>query len=344
MTSDVFKFELSPEMGNFGLFLAVRPVLVTFGIDFSLGGMRFGWRLGESALMTPAESTFWQAFRKRVEGKPLLDGGSESAMTTITDRLNMLETGGLYSDCFKTALKSWVLKSLVADHLDANRCVRFSGLEFSRGKKIRDFKNLAATTRTEDEETRLALVRATYESALLGADTFVKFWDILREFSVAMRQGGEHARDAVSALTAGHRDILRILKLYSSDGPETTLYERLCALGDMLEMKMSAGDCFAQGARNDKVNLSVKDLREKFRPVLRLRYIKDHELKKARDVLSRMERLPQDDPEYPELYLQACAMLEDFEILRFKRKGDDTEEVIEEDALAKLKKSFGRLK
>ena len=99
-----------------------------------------------------------------------------------------------------------------------------------------------------------------------------------------------------------------------------------------------------EGARNDKVNLSVKDLREKFRPVLRLRYIKDHELKKARDVLSRMERLPQDDPEYPELYLQACAMLEDFEILRFKRKGDDTEEVIEEDALAKLKKSFGRLK
>ena len=95
---------------------------------------------------------------------------------------------------------------------------------------------------------------------------------------------------------------------------------------------------------NGKMNLSVKDLREKFRPVLRLRYIKDHELKKARDVLSRMERLPQDDPEYPELYLQACAMLEDFEILRFKRKGDDTEEVIEEDALAKLKKSFGRLK
>lgn len=342
--SEKFATEINPEWGSYRLFEAVRPVLVTFGIDFSLGGLRFGWRLGESALMTPAESTFWQAFRKRVEGKPLLDGGSESAMTTITDRLNMLETGGLYSDGFKTALKSWVLKSLAADNLDANRCVRFSGLEFSRGKKIRDFKNLAATTRTEDEETRLALVRATYESALLGADTFVKFWDILREFSVAMRQGGEHARDAVSALAAGHRDILRILKLYVSDGPETTLYERLCELGDMLEMKMSAGDCFAQGARNDKVNLSVKDLREKFRPVLRLRYIKDHELKKARDVLSRMERLPQDDPEYPELYLQARAMLEDFEILKFKRKGDDSEEVIEDDALAKLKKSFGRLK
>ena len=338
--SEKFSAEINPEWGSYRLFEAVRPVLVTFGIDFSLGGMRFGWRLGESALMTPAESTFWQAFRKRVEGRSPIESGMtnvESAMTTITDRLNMLETGGLYSDGFKTALKSWVLKSLAADNLDANRCVRFSGLEFSRGKKIRDFKNLAATTRTEDEETRLALVRATYESALLGADTFVKFWDILREFSVAMRQGGEHARDAVSALTASHRDILRILKLYVSDGPETTLFERLCALGGA---DMSVGE----GARNDKVNLSVKDLREKFRPVLRLRYIKDHELKKARDVLSRMERLPQDDPEYPELYLQACAMLEDFEILRFKRKGDDTEEVIEEDALAKLKKSFGRLK
>ena len=341
--AEKFSAELNPEWGSYRLFEAVRPVLVTFGIDFSLGGMRFGWRLGESALMTPAESTFWQAFRKRVVVRQAHqpDNVTDAHTALITDRLNMLETGGLYSDGFKTALKSWVLKSLAADNLDANRCVRFSGLEFSRGKKIRDFKNLAASTRTEDEETRLALVRATYESALLGADTFVKFWDILREFSVAMRQGGEHARDAVSALTAGHRDILRILKLYVSDGPETTLYERLCALGGA---DMSVGDCFAQGARNDKIDLSVKDLREKFRPFLKSRYIKDHELKKARDVLSRMERLPQDDPEYPELYLQACAMLEDFEILRFKRKGDDTEEVIEEDALAKLKKSFGRLK
>ncbi len=372
-SSDVFKFELSPELGNFGLFLAVRPVLVTFGIDFSLGGMRFGWRLGESALMTPAESTFWQAFRKRVEGKYLDTSFSTEGRESIKDLVSRLKKslpasyldpstfpiahrapGFAQDDTLRgESFSNWVLKSLVADHLDANRCVRFSGLEFSRGKKIRDFKNLAATTRTEDEETRLALVRATYESALLGADTFVKFWDILREFSVAMRQGGDHKIPAFAGMTnksagmtpgqargrlgGAGMTISKIVQLYSSDGPETTLYERLCALGGA---DMSLGE----GARNDKVNLSVKDLREKFRPVLRLRYIKDHELKKARDVLSRMERLPHDDPEYPELYLQACAMLEDFEILRFKRKGDDTEEVIEEDALAKLKKSFGRLK
>jgi hypothetical protein len=57
-----------------------------------------------------------------------------------------------------------------------------------------------------------------------------------------------------------------------------------------------------------------------------------------------MERMTQDDAEYPELYLQASAMLEDFEILKFKRKGDDSEEVIEEDSLAKLKARFGQLR
>ena len=330
-----FSVELNPEWGSFRLFAAVRPVLVTFGIDFALGDMRFGWRLGESALMTPAESAFWQAFRKRVEGRAQSNTGNraqtDADSTLVVDRLNMLETGGLYSDGFKTALKSWVLKSLVVDNLDANRCVRFSGLEYSRGKKIRDFKNLAASTRSEDEEIRLALVRATYESALLGADAFVKFWDILREFSVAMRQGDDHARDAIAALMAKNKSISKIVALYLLDHKENTLFERLAVLG-------------AVQTGNDKVDLSVKDLREKFRPFLKARFMKDHELKNAREILSRMERMTQDDAEYPELYLQASAMLEDFEILKFKRTGDDSEEVIEEDSLAKLKARFGQLR
>ena len=89
--------------------------------------------------------------------------------------------------------------------------------------------------------------------------------------------------------------------------------------------------------------LSVRTLREKFRPFLKARFMKDHELKNARDLLSKMERLSADDAEFPEHYLQACAMLEDFEILKFKRKGDDSEEIIEDDALKKLKGRFGRL-
>ena len=348
-----FPTEINPEWGCFRLFAAVRPVLVTFGIDFALGDMRFGWRLGESALMTPAESAFWQAFRKRVVVRQAHQPGkvtelaevTDSASTLIVDRLNMLETGGLYSDGFKTALKSWVLKSLAADNLDANRCVRFSGLEYSRGKKIRDFKNLAASTRSEDEEMRLALVRATYESALLGADAFVKLWDVLREFSVAMRQGGDHARDAIAALMAKNKSISKVAALYLPDHKENTLFERLAVLGGALDARDSkALDARDSSPIGEKIDLSVKDLREKFRPFLKARFMKDHELKNARDILSKMERMQQDDAEYPELYLQASAMLEDFEILKFKRKGGDTEEIIEEDSLAKLKGRFGRLK
>ncbi|OWV25253.1 helicase [Fibrobacter sp. UWB1] len=343
-----FACEINPEWGSFNLFAAVRPIVVTFGIDFALGGMRFGWRLGESALMTAEESAFWQDFRKRVESQATPDTeNADSAL--ITDRLNLLETGGLYADGFKTALKAWVLKSLAADHLDANRCVRFTGLEFSRGKKINDFKNLAATSRSEDDEVRLALVRATYESALLGAEVFVKYWDILREFSVAMRQGGDHARDAIAALSASHKFIVKIIALYSPDGPENTLFERISALAGAYASQIGAPD--GQNSRisvvtpqfADRPDLSVKALREKFRPYLKARFMKDHELKNARDLLSKMERLSQDDPEYPELYLQANALLEGFEVLKFKRKGDDSEDVIEVDALAKLKGRFGRL-
>ena len=355
--AEKFAVELSPEWGSFRLFVAVRPVLVTFGIDFALGDMRFGWRLGESALMTPAESAFWQAFRKRVEGRAQSNienraqsntknsSQSDVDSTLIVDRLNMLETGGLYSDGFQTALKSWVLKSLTADNLDANRCVRFSGLEYSRGKKIRDFRNLAATTRSEDEEMRLALVRATYESALLGADAFVKLWDVLREFSVAMRQGGDHARDAIAALMAKNKSISKIVALYLPDHKENTLFERLAVLAGALDARDSKTlDARDSSPIEEKIDLSVKDLREKFRPFLKARFMKDHELKNAREILSKMERMQQDDPEYPELYLQASAMLEDFEILKFKRKGDDAEEIIEEDSLAKLKGRFGRLR
>jgi len=343
-----FAVELNPEWGSFRLFLAVRPVVVTFGIDFSLENMRFGWRLGESALMSPQESAFWQGFRKRVEGCAQSNIGSgaqsntenrtqpEADSSLIVDRLNMLETGGLYSDGFKTALKSWILKSLTADKLDANRCVRFTGLEFSRGKKIRDFKNLAANTRSEDEEIRLALVRATYESALFGADAFVKFWNMLKEFSVAMRQGADHARDTLAA-GAFKNNLSVILATYNSS-KEITLFERLLALSGIIGASLAVSDIPV------RPELSVRELRERFRPFLKARFMKDHELKSAREILAKIERTAPDDSEYPELYLQACAMLEDFEILKFKRKGDDAEEVIEEESLAKLKARFGRLR
>ena len=88
-----YKIEVSPEWGSYRMFYAVRPAVVTFGIDFPLEDMRFGWRLGESALMMSDESRFWQAFRKRVEGA---HPETEEKKQLIADRLNLLETGGVF--------------------------------------------------------------------------------------------------------------------------------------------------------------------------------------------------------------------------------------------------------
>ncbi|WP_290764971.1 DUF3418 domain-containing protein [Fibrobacter sp. UBA4297] len=343
-----YKLEISPEWGSYRMFLAVRPALVTFGIDFPLEGMRFGWRLGQSALMVSDESRFWQAFRKRVEGAHLESAAhpappktslSEEKKQLIADRLNLLEMGGVFADNFETALKIWVAKSLAADSLDATRCVRFTGLEFSRGKKIRDFKSLAANTRSEDEEIRLSLVRATYESGLISADAFVKCWNLLKDFSVEMRGGSAKS-------TLKNKTIIAIRSAYQK---ELTLFERLCILAELFNIELPFGasrDFNASresGTSRESTELSAGTLREYFRPYLKARYLKDHELKNARELLGKIDRTTTDDPEFAELYLQAKAMLEDFEILKYKRKGNDAEDIVEEDALARLKGRFGRL-
>lgn len=332
-----YKIEVSPEWGSYRMFLAVRPAVVTFGIDFPLENMRFGWHLGESALMDAEESRFWQGFRKRLENSKVQV--AEDKKQLIADRLNMLETGGLYSDGFETVLKIWVAKSLAADALDANRCVRFTGLEFSRGKKIRDFKSLAANARSEDEEIRLSLVRATYEAGLVGADAFVKCWNLLKDFSVNMRN--------VSGKPLIRNKI--IITVHSAYQKESTLFERLLSVANALDMTLPMDGTDESHAilntdpSRDKSNRSANTLREFFRPYLKARYLKDHELKNARELLGKIDRTPTDNNEYADLYLQAKALLEDFEILRYKRKGYDAEDVVEEDDLARLKGRFGRL-
>ncbi len=333
--AEKFPLEISPEWGSYRLFLAARPVIVTFGIDFPLESLRFGWRLSESALMTSGESKFWQSFRKRLERNDSAEPASISTAASVSssatnvasgiaDRLNMLETGGLYADGFRTVMKIWVSKSLIADKLDASRCIRFSGLEFSRGKKINDFRNLASSTRSEDEEIRLALVRATYEAGLLGAEPFVKCWSVLKDFSVSMRQGGfSNTGKLVSSLAA----------VYQKD---SVLFERLVALSHLLDGNI--------GCEYEQADLNARNLREEFRPFLKSRYLKDHELKKARDLLSLIDRTNVDEKDYADQYLSAKALLEEFEIVKYKRKGDDAEEVVEADSLAKLMGRFGKIR
>ena len=170
-------------------------------------------------------------------------------------------------------------------------------------------------------------MRATYESGLISADAFVKCWNMLKDFSVNMRNLNSNVQVKNKTITALHQAYQK----------EQTLFERLCVVSKLL------GDSRDLGASSENSDLSANSLRESFRPYLKARYLKDHELKNARELLGKIDRTPPDNTELAELYLQAKALLEDFEILRYKRKGNDAEDVVEEDALAKLKGRFGRL-
>ena len=184
---------------------------------------------------------------------------------------------------------------------------------------------------------RLSLVRATYESGLISAEAFVKNWNLLKDFSVEMRNG-------CGKPTLKNKTIIAIHSAYQK---ELTLFERLCVLAEVFNIELPFGASRESASREtssrENTELSASTLREYFRPYLKSRYLKDHELKNARELLGKIDRTPTDDPEFAELYLQAKALLEDFEILKYKRKGNDAEDIVEEDALARLKGRFGRL-
>ena len=191
-------------------------------------------------------------------------------------------------------------------------------------------------------------MRATYESGLISAEAFVKNWNLLKDFSVEMRSGNGKS-------TLKNKTIIAIHAAYQK---ELTLFERLYILAEVLNVALTMDDLGVSRSSNasrnsnasrdsstshENTELSAGTLREYFRPYLKARYLKDHELKNARELLGKIDRTPTDDPEFAELYLQAKAMLEDFEILKYKRKGNDAEDIVEEDALARLKGRFGRL-
>ena len=139
-----------------------------------------------------------------------------------------------------------------------------------------------------------------------------------------------------------------IIAIHTAYQKELTLFERLSVLAELFNIELPFGASHNSSASREFVSrenteLSANTLREYFRPYLKARYLKDHELKNARELLGKIDRTPTDDPEFAELYLQAKALLEDFEVLKYKRKGGDAEDIVEEDALARLKGRFGRL-
>lgn len=329
-----FHFEMSPEWGSFNLLCELQKVIESVGAYFTLPKIRFGSRMGNFVLMSNAESYFWKSFNERLSN-------AHKNISDIADRLNLLELGGLYANGFESAKKEFAQKSLIADNLNASCCVRFSGLEFSRGKKLSDFKNLAASTRKEDDNIRIALVRATYESSLIGANAFIAYWIVLRKFSVYMRQANEISYENMSV-------VKKIVKIYAQ---ENSLFVRLCELANVaineFGSEFNANKILkfiaALPPQKIELNLDTKLLREKFRTFLKSGLLKDTELAIMRELLTKIESTKIGSCDFSELFVRINSMFENFEILKFKRKRFATEEIVEESSLAKLKSTFGKL-
>lgn len=326
--------ELSPEWGIFQWFEALRPMVVGAPLDLPVGLCRFGWRLGKTAAMFPEESFFWQDFFHRVESsipKPY--------EAILEDRLSFLEVGvANASPDYSTAPREWVLKSLLADgDVNENRprtardlesvLERFSGLEFSHGKKIHHFKELSQATGDTENQVRTGLVQLVWESGLLGLPFFIRGWSLLRESMAQwrcqkpIREDYEKLALALLSCPSLYKRLVLIARFWNAD------VDHLESILDTLPL--------ANG----------KELRERFRPFLNGRFLKDFELKAARDLLTHIEHFVGDNEAYFELWVQAEGLLERFSLLRYKRGflASAPEEVVEVSALAKLKGQFGRL-
>ena len=91
--------------------------------------------------------------------------------------------------------------------------------------------------------------------------------------------------------------------------------------------------------------VNVKEIREAFRPFIIARFLKEEERKKAREVLSALEKSANSLNVFFENWLLAQMTLEQFDYLKSKRGSifaSDDEEV-EKSSLLKLKGRFGQL-
>ncbi len=270
--------------------------------------------------MNLAEAKFWQKFYRRTQNANLDDSPLKSLFESRFAFLNRKDESG------------WALRSLLAmddsekkkftlDFLD-RALSRFAGLEFARSHKVRAFSDISSSRTNLETASREGLIRMVFDAAYLGVSAFVLAWEKFREAFVCFRRG-EKVSTAVLNLAA---------KLAS----EENLYARLRMVASSLAPEKPLPDW------EEPLTLpSSKAFREAFSPYLSGRFLKDFELKNARELLSRSEKAEGDTAIFrTKVALQV--LLEQFELLRFKRSmlANVPGERIEKDALLKLRDRF----
>ena len=320
--SEKFPLELSPEWGACIFFDAVRPLVQKAVLAMPVLGVSYGWKPQGALAMQTEEADFWQRFYRRTRLVSLEDSALKSLFEARFAFLNRRDESG------------WALRSLLAmtdaekekftvDYLD-EVLARFSGIEFARSRKVRSFADISSRETTAETNSREGLFRLVFDASYLGVTAFVRAWDAFREAFVGFRRGTKVSE--------------KLLQLASRLAAEENLYARLRLISAfVLPEKASEWGEWKEGLSLP----TVKNLREKFSSYFAGRFLKDHELKNARDTLSLAEKVRSDADSFDAI-VSLQILLENFELLRYKRSflAQAPEEKVERDDLLKLRARF----
>lgn len=317
--SEKFALELSPEWGACGFFEQIRPLAQAAALSLPVMGCAYAWSPTSARPMNFAEADFWQDFYRRTRQTDVGDSPLKSLFESRFAFLNRKDESGF-------ALRSLMSmddserEKFTVDYLE-RALPRFSGLEFARSHKMRSFSDMSSARSRLETDTREGLFRFVFEAAYLGTPDFVRAWEMFRDAFLRFRRG-----DKVSSALLG---------VASKLAEEKNFYARLRLISACLYPERKLSDW------EENLPLpSAKALREAFSPYFSGRFLKDFELKNARDALLRVEKA--DGDEVFSAKLSAQILLERFELLRYKRAvlANTPEEKIEMDALRKLRDKF----
>lgn len=320
--SEILKIELSPEWGAFRYLEALQNLVPEVISDLPFGTLRYGSRGSSVAVMETPEADFFRALVERTSTIQHPENASAAL-----DRISLLEMGGAHAACNCPATpKDLIYKSLICSEWHPEYAERFSGIEFAKGKRVKDFRELAPDFRSGDTLARFGLVRLCYESALLGGSAFTKCWNRLREVTTNLRHGKKIPDD------------IERIAIAVTEAP--SVYEILRIAVKFLDLDIY----LPESAANPLENLDVRSVRDEFRPFLQAKFLREDERREVRDALGILEKTSTASPEFLSRYLNAKLLFEKYDALRLRRGLPEEEEEIEEDALAKLKMKFGKLK
>ena len=282
-------------------------------------GCAYAWSPTSARPMNFAEADFWQDFYRRTRQTDMGDSPLKSLFESRFAFLNRKDESGFALRSLM-AMDDSEREKFTVDYLE-RALPRFSGLEFARSHKMRSFSDMSSARSRLETDTREGLFRFVFEAAYLGTPDFVRAWEMFRDAFLRFRRG-----DKVSSALLG---------VASKLAEEKNFYARLRLISACLYPERKLSDW------EENLPLpSAKALREAFSPYFSGRFLKDFELKNARDALLRVEKA--DGDEVFSAKLSAQILLERFELLRYKRAvlANTPEEKIEMDALRKLRDKF----